>query len=205
MQKHPTRSGIWLNRSRQRTKSFGELEDKYIPSKECIEKKLAELESGEFRAEPLSEVVGRDEIDPASLIPAWDSKGRIAVKKASSTVAMPTGPEQLRHRLTVMYNALAMLKLRRTNRVEISDVASDVFDKCNDYLLGDSDYVYGLRSGDLKPRRIDTSLDLGPQLRPRYLEDGLQAREPGGLQARRGAQESLEGYDALYSKRPLEP
>ena len=31
--------------------SFGELEDKYIPSKEYIEKKLAELESGEFRAE----------------------------------------------------------------------------------------------------------------------------------------------------------
>ena len=59
---------------------------------------------------------------------------------------MPTGPEQLRHRLTVMFNALAMIKLRRTNRVEISDVASDVFDKYKDYLLGD--YVYGLRSGE---------------------------------------------------------
>ena len=42
-------------------KSFGELE--YIPSKEYIEKKLGELEPGEFRAEQLSEVVGRDEVD----------------------------------------------------------------------------------------------------------------------------------------------
>ena len=32
---------------------FGELEDKHIPAKEFIEKKLGELESGEFRAEPL--------------------------------------------------------------------------------------------------------------------------------------------------------
>ena len=127
-------------------KSFGELEDKYIPAKEYIEKKLAELESGEFRAETLSEVVGRDEVDPDSMIPQWDSKGHITIKKASSTVSMPTGPEQLRHRLTVMFNALAMIKLRRTNRVEISDVTSDVFDKYKDYLLGD--YVYGLRSGE---------------------------------------------------------
>ena len=32
---------------------FGELEDKHIPAKEFIEKKLGELEPGEFRAEPL--------------------------------------------------------------------------------------------------------------------------------------------------------
>ena len=36
---------------------FGELEDKHIPAKEYIEKKLAELESGEFRAEPLTEII----------------------------------------------------------------------------------------------------------------------------------------------------
>ena len=45
-----------------------------------------------------------------SMIPTWDSKGHITVKKASSTVSMSTGPEQLRRRLTVMYNALAMIK-----------------------------------------------------------------------------------------------
>ena len=36
-------------------KSYGELEDKQIPSKEYLEKKLHELENGEFRAEALTE------------------------------------------------------------------------------------------------------------------------------------------------------
>ena len=91
---------------RQRfAKAFGEPEDKHIPAKEYIEKKLAELEAGEFRAETLGEVLSRDEVDPDVLVPRWDAKGHLSVKKGSSSVAMPTGPEQLRLRLTVMYNA----------------------------------------------------------------------------------------------------
>ena len=34
---------------------FGEPEDKHVPAKEYIEKKLHELETGEFRAEPLND------------------------------------------------------------------------------------------------------------------------------------------------------
>ena len=34
-------------------KTYGELEDQQIPSKEYLEKKLHELENGEFRAEAL--------------------------------------------------------------------------------------------------------------------------------------------------------
>ena len=40
----------------------GTLEDKATPSKEYLEKKLQELEQGEFRAESLTEVVSRDEV-----------------------------------------------------------------------------------------------------------------------------------------------
>ena len=43
---------------------FGDLEDTHIPAKAFIEKKLHELETGEFRAEPLTEVISRDEVDP---------------------------------------------------------------------------------------------------------------------------------------------
>ena len=85
-------------------KSYGELEDKQIPSKEYLEKKLHELENGEFRAEALAEVVSRDEVDPDTLMPVWDAKGHITVKRGNTTVAMPTGPEQLRTRLTVVAN-----------------------------------------------------------------------------------------------------
>ena len=90
-------------------KAFGEPEDKHVPSKEHVEKKLSELEGGEFRAEALSEIVSRGEVEPDVLLPVWDSKGHISVKKDSSSVAMPSGPEQLRLRLTVMCNAIRML------------------------------------------------------------------------------------------------
>ena len=93
-------------------KSYRELEDRQIPSKEYLEKKLHELENGEFRAEALTEVVSRNEVDPTTLMPVWDAKGHITVKCGNITVAMPTGPEWLRMRLTAMANALIMMKMK---------------------------------------------------------------------------------------------
>ena len=43
-------------------KAYGEPADKHEPSKEYDEKKLSELEGGEFRAEAFSEIVSRDEV-----------------------------------------------------------------------------------------------------------------------------------------------
>ena len=94
-----------------------------MPSKEYLEKKLQELENGEFRAETLAEVVSKDEIDPDVLVPIFDSKGSLSVKKGSTNVPLPTGPEQLRRRLNVMQNCLMMLALKHVNREEIQDVS----------------------------------------------------------------------------------
>ena len=54
-------------------------------------------------------------------------------------VAMPTGPEQLRMKLTVMANGLRMLKLKHTGRVELQYItlALALYEKYKDYLLGD--------------------------------------------------------------------
>ena len=132
---------------------FGEPEDKHVPAKEYIEKKLHELETGEFRAEPLNEVLSRDEIDPEVLVPQWDSKGTVVLKKASSKGAMPSGPEQLRLRLTIMQNALLMIGLHHPGRAEIKDIDFQLFERYKDYLLGE--FCYGLRtneaSGSLVP------------------------------------------------------
>ena len=125
---------------------LGEPEDKHVPVKEYIEKKLHELETGEFTAGPLSEVLSRDEIDPETLVPQWDSKGTIVLKKASSKGALPANPEQLRLRLTVMANALLMVQLHHPGRVELADTNQQLFEKYKDYLFGD--YCYGLRSNE---------------------------------------------------------
>ena len=148
----PTSDYIILRNSYQST--FGHMEDKVTPSKEYLEKKLQELEQGEFRAETLTEVVSRDEIDPDVMVPILDSKGNFSVKKGGTTVPLPTGPEQLRRRLTVMQNALLMIRLKHTGREELSDVDRNLFDTYKDYILGD--YCYGLTSTDLQGQQIQT-------------------------------------------------
>ena len=67
-------------------KKFGEPEDK-----EYIERKLQELETGEFRAESLNVVLSRDEIVPIHWFPSGIAR---ALRSCSRS-----GPEQLRLRL----------------------------------------------------------------------------------------------------------
>ena len=139
----------------------GEIEDKVTPAKEYLEKKLHELEGGEFRAETLGEVVSRDEVDPD-------------MKKASSSVSMPTGPEQFRHRLTVMQNALLMMVLKHPDRPELKGIDKDLFDRYKDYILG-----VCVRAAVLgRQRQPRPAMDLGAQLRACRQEVGLQADGP---------------------------
>ena len=132
----------------------GRIEDRVTPSKEYLEKKLQELENGEFRAELLSEVVSKDEVDPDVMVPVFDSKGSLSVKRGTTTIPLPTGPEQLRRRLTVMLHAIMMLALKHSNREEIQDVNRDLFERYKDYILGD--YVWGLSSTDLQGNQVQT-------------------------------------------------
>ena len=126
---------------------FGELEDKHIPAKEYIEKKLAELESGEFRAETANgDHLAATRWIRDTLLPHWDAKGTISLRKGGSKTAMPSGPEQLRLRLTVLQNTLVMIQLRHPGRRELEDVSFALFEKYKEYLLGD--YCYGLRSSE---------------------------------------------------------
>eukprot|EP00435_Cladocopium_sp_Y103_P008156 s2140_g2.t1 len=148
----PVGDYVQLRNFFQRT--VGHVEDRVMPSKEYLEKKLQELENGEFRAETLAEVVSKDEIDPDVLVPVFDSKGSLTVKKGSATVPLPTGPEQLRRRLSVMQNCLLMLALKHVNREELQDLSKDVFDRYKDYVLGD--FVWGLSSTDLQGQQIQT-------------------------------------------------
>ena len=174
----------WLCARPSLEQAHGEPEDKHVPSKEYEEKKLREVEGGEFRAEQLSQIVSRDEVDPDVLLPVWDSKGHISVKRGSTTVAMPSGPEQLRLRLTVMCNTLVMLKMKHTKREEIQDVVATLFEHYKEYLLGDYILLW-------PPHR---AMDPGPQLRARYPQVCLQASDPRRVAARSCAQACMEGY-----------
>ena len=150
----PIPTGDYINMRNAYMKVHGRLEDKVTPSKEYLEKKLQELENGEFRAETMAEVVSKDEVDPDVMIPVFDAKGSLSVRKGASTIPLPTGPEQLRRRLSVMVNAILMLAIKHPNREEIQDVTRDLFERYKDYVLGD--YVWGLSSTDLHGNQVQT-------------------------------------------------
>ena len=150
----PIPTGDYVQLRNSYTQMHGVLDDKVTPAKEYLEKKLQELENGEFRAETLSEVIAKDEVDPDVLTPIFDTKGNLSVKKGSSTVPLPSGPEQLRRRLSIMQNCMMMLSIKHVSHEELKDIDKALFDRYKDYILGD--YVWGLSSTDLRGNQIQT-------------------------------------------------
>eukprot|EP00913_Durusdinium_trenchii_P014440 g13545.t1 len=142
----PVVAGEWAAMRSALEKRYGHLEDKIYPSKEYIEKKLAEVEHGEYRAEELTEVVSKEEIEPDSVVPIWDSKGRLAMRRGSTKVEEPTNAEELRRRLSIWKNAMVMISLKHSNRHELQGAWEDTVEQYKDYLLGD--YVFGLSAKD---------------------------------------------------------
>ena len=224
----PIATGDYISMRNAYMKVHGRLEDKVTPSKEYLEKKLQELENGEFRAETMAEVVSKDEVNPdvmvpifdsffwsapvafrrvaletpewtsrdsnhhrqsanagktnaiptepsGRLVPIFDSKGSLTVKKGATTIPLPTGPEQLRRRLTVMVNAILMLAIKHTNREEIQDVTRDLFECYMEYVLGD--YVWELSSTDLHGNQVytNTTMDAGAVVRTGHQTEDLLA------------------------------
>ena len=126
---------------------FWKLDDREIPSKEYLEKKLEQMEGGEWAAEALTEVVSREDVSPDALQPVWDKTGQLTIKKGSNTVPMPNNPEDLRRRLSVMCHGLIMISLRHTNRHELQGITPGLFEKYKTYLLGE--HVLGLQAKDM--------------------------------------------------------
>ena len=144
--KKPVIQSEWLAMKAGLEAANGALDEKVTPAKEYVEKKLQEVEAGEYRAEELTEVISREESDPDGLIPQWDAKGTLTVKKGSSKVKEPENPEALRVRLTVMRNAYQMIALKHTGRPELQGEWVRVFEDYKDYMLGE--HVYGLNAKD---------------------------------------------------------
>ena len=113
------------------------LDDKDMPCKDYIEKLLEKVESGEFHAESLTEVVSKDEVEPETLMPVWDKTGNVTIKRSGTAVMLPTSPESLRRRITILGHALIMISLKHTNQVALQGLDPGFFDMYKSYLLGD--------------------------------------------------------------------
>ena len=148
----PMVSTEWLAMKSGLEKVIGTVEDKATPAKEYVEKKLQEVESGDYRAEDLTEVVSRDEVDPDSMVPQWDSRGNLTVRRGTSKTKEPENPEALRARPTIMRNAYLMISLKHTNRGELQGDYNKAFEDYKEYLLGE--HVYGLYARDAEGQAL---------------------------------------------------
>ena len=113
------------------------LEDNQAPGRSYMEKRADELESGDFRAEPLTVVLSRDEDQTDCFTSFWDSAGQLQLKKGGTTVAEPHNSEALRRRIKLMGVSLMWLGIRHTNRGYLQGISPQLFEDYLSYLLGD--------------------------------------------------------------------
>jgi hypothetical protein len=123
-----------------------ELEDKRVPGKSYMEKKLDEVEKNELKAELLSEVVSQEEDDPDSLKTVWSVGGELKAVKVGAKVSLPGNPEELRSRITLMGTAWIFVSSQQTHRPYLRDLNPRLFQEYLDYLLGE--FVYGMCGRD---------------------------------------------------------
>ena len=116
---------------------YAKLEDQETPSRLYLEKRIAEMESGDMRAESLKSVLNREQEGEETFIPAWDAAGGMKLKKTVSEIDEPANPEELRRRLGIMVHGLVFLSLMHTNRLELRDVKPELANQYAAYLLGD--------------------------------------------------------------------
>ena len=151
------------------------------PGEDCgeeyVKKKLQEVESGDYRAEELSEVVSRDEVDPDSLLHQWDSKGN---SKPDGEERFNKGegaenPDSFRQRLTGMRNAYQMVAPRHTNRPELQGQYVKVFEDFKDYRMN--------QDGTAFPRALRLAWR-DPTTKDRHFTTPLAlfAKRPSGVQ-----------------------
>jgi len=123
-------------------KKYWELEEKNLPGKSYMEKKLDEIEKDELRAEALSEVICTTEDDPDTLKAVWNSNNELRAVKVGAKAALPRDPEELRRRIHLMGTALIFAGFQQTHKVYLKSVDPQLFHEYVDYLLGEN--VHGL-------------------------------------------------------------
>jgi len=122
--------------------NFWELQEKQVPARSYLERKLDEIEKDDLRAEPLEEVVSAEEDDPDALRTEWRPDGQLRAVRIGTKVSLPKTPEQLRARLALLGTTLMFAAVQQKHKTYLKGLSPQVFVDYVDYLLGD--HVLGL-------------------------------------------------------------
>jgi hypothetical protein len=124
------------------------LEDEQIPGRSYLERRADELEQEDFRSEPLTAVLSKEQDDPDVLVPVWSSTGALQMKKGAQQVEEPKNPEALRKRLKLLGLGLMFLGIRHSNRPYLQGLTPQLFEDYLTYLLSEHCYYLQGKSAE---------------------------------------------------------
>ncbi len=131
----------------------GDRGDHVFPSRFYVNRRLRQLETGELLAEKLSEVVtvleGGDEEDDRE-VDLIVTATALRAQRKTVTVASPSNPEQLRHRVDLMQIHWDLVLARHSDRRLFVACDRGVWDRYVKHLLGDEVYQYRARGQGLQ-------------------------------------------------------
>ncbi len=151
----PLPEDLFISMRRSWESVHGEVEDRNFPSKYFTNRRFRQLESGELRAERLSEVTsveeGGDEEDDRELDLIISGTSFRATRKYVS-VALPGSfdTEALRHRILLMKRHWDLVVSRFGDKRALMGYDREIWTRHIDYILGERIYGYracGLRLG----------------------------------------------------------
>ena len=127
----------FLNLKKQFEKTYYNLREEEIPSRNSLEDLAEQLETGDWRAMSLKEVASKADTESDS---RWASMtvgklGMVRLKKSSVETPAPKDLEEYRQKLKLLGHHYVFLKMLHPNRREIADVTPFTFLQLGDYML----------------------------------------------------------------------
>ena len=127
---------------------FWAVEDEMVPARSYLERRAEDFEQEDYKAEPLTAVINKDQDDNETLTPVWSSSGALQMKKSSQSIEEPKNAEQLRKRIKILSMGLMFLGLRHSNRAFLQDLNPQIFEDYVCYLLSEHCFLMTGKSAE---------------------------------------------------------
>lgn len=147
-----SRLPITLSRSQHVTlrqryeQEFGRTQDRSWPCQHLIEKRFEEVEEGEAKADPLSDVASAEEVAEDVIGAVMDKDGAIRMKKVARTVPLPACSESLRTRLRILGITYQLAAYKHSSRLWLSTTSPDIWRDHVDFVLADEIYGFSIHA-----------------------------------------------------------
>ena len=117
---------------------FGRVLDRTFPCQSLIERRLEEVEEGEVRADPLSDVASVEETSQEDLMGAQLQKdGTFRFKRSAKTVSLPADSETLRLRVRMLGTTFHLASYKHSTRLWLRNSRPEIWLDHLEYVLGD--------------------------------------------------------------------